>query len=220
MLNGINSINFNDKGLVPAIAQDEKTGEVLMMAWMNAESLEKTVQTGKAHYFSRSRNSLWLKGETSGNFQIVKSIKYDCDADTLLLIVEPKGPDCHTGERTCHYRSIGETGTKPVGPAVISDIARVLEERKNADPKSSYVASLYAKGLPRILAKIEEETNELVEAASIKDNGEVLYEFCDLLFHSLVLLAHKGIAIDDVFGELARRFGTSGIEEKNSRGPK
>ena len=220
MLNGINSINFNDKGLVPAIAQDEKTGEVLMMAWMNAESLEKTVQTGKAHYFSRSRNSLWLKGETSGNFQIVKSIRYDCDADTLLLIVEPKGPACHTGERTCFYRSIGETGTKPVGPAVISDIARVLEERKNADPKSSYVASLYAKGLPRILAKIEEETNELVEAASIKDNGEVLYEFCDLLFHSMALLAHKGIAIDDVFGELARRFGTSGIEEKNSRGPK
>lgn len=220
MLNGTNSIKFNDKGLVPAIAQDEKTGEVLMMAWMNAESLEKTVSTGKAHYYSRSRNSLWLKGETSGNFQIVKSIRYDCDGDTLLLIVEPKGPACHTGERTCFYRSISETGTKPAGPAVISDLARVLEERKNADPKSSYVASLYAKGLPKILAKIEEETNELVEAATIKENSQVLYEFCDLLFHSMALLAHKGIAIDDVFGELARRFGTSGIEEKNSRGAK
>ena len=220
MPNETTSIKFDDKGLVPAIAQDSSTGEVLMMAWMNAESLEKTISTGKAHYFSRSRNSLWLKGETSGNFQEVKSIRYDCDGDTLLLIVEPKGPACHTGERTCFYRSIGEDTAKPSGPAVISMLAQILEERKNADPKSSYVASLYAKGLPRILAKIEEETGELVEAAGIKENDQVLYEFCDLLFHSMALLAHKGIAIDQVFAELARRFGTSGIEEKNSRGKK
>lgn len=217
MLKDTGSIKFNDKGLVPAIAQDELTGEVLMMAWMNAESLEKTISTGKAHYFSRSRNSLWLKGETSGNFQLVKSIRYDCDGDTLLLIVEPKGPACHTGERTCFYRSIGEEGAKPAGPAVIAMLAAILEERKGADPKSSYAASLYAKGLPKILAKIEEETNELVEAASIKENKEVVYEFCDLLFHSMALLAHRGIAMDEVFSELARRFGTSGIEEKNSR---
>lgn len=219
MLNEISSLKFNDKGLVPAIAQDERTGEVLMMAWMNAEALEKTVQTGKAHYYSRSRSSLWLKGETSGNFQEVKAIRYDCDGDTLLLLVEPKGPACHTGERTCFYRSIGpEPAGRLAGPAIIAELARVLEERKSADPGSSYVASLYSKGLPKILAKIEEETGELVEAASEKDNGQVLYEFCDLLFHSMALLSHKGIGIDEVFGELGRRFGTSGIEEKNSRG--
>lgn len=221
MLNEIGAIKFNDKGLVPAIAQDALTGEVLMMAWMNAESIEKTIETGKAYYYSRSRNSLWLKGETSGNFQAVKSIRYDCDGDTLLLMVEPKGPACHTGERTCFYRSLGnEAEVRPAGPAVISMLAKVLEERKKADPEKSYVASLYAKGLPRILAKIEEETYELVEAASEKDNGQVLYEFCDLLFHSMALLSHKGIAIDEVFAELGRRFGTSGIEEKNSRGAK
>jgi phosphoribosyl-ATP pyrophosphohydrolase/phosphoribosyl-AMP cyclohydrolase len=220
MLNETGSIKFNDKGLVPAIAQDIRTGEVLMMAWMNAEALEKTISSGKAHFYSRSRKSLWLKGETSGNFQEVKSMRYDCDGDTLLLLVEPKGPACHTGERTCFYRSLGPEEAKPVGPTVISELAKVLEERKKADPGSSYVASLYAKGLPKILAKIEEETNELVEAASEKDNSQVLYEFCDLLFHSMALLSHKGIAIDEVFAELSRRFGTSGIEEKNSRGAK
>ncbi len=214
----ISGLKFNEKGLVPAIAQDAATGEVLMMAWMNQEAIEKTLSTGKAHYYSRSRNSLWLKGETSGNFQEVREVLYDCDGDTLLVLVEPKGPACHTGERTCFYRSLaaGEN-VKPAGPAVISQLAKVLEERKKADPSSSYVASLYAKGLTKILAKIEEETYELVEAASEKDNGQVLYEFCDLLFHSMALLAHKGITVDEVFGELSRRYGTSGIEEKNSR---
>jgi len=220
MTNEATEIKFNAHGLVPAIAQDAATGEVLMMAWMNAESLEKTVSTGKAHYFSRSRNSLWLKGETSGNFQQVKSISYDCDADTLLLMIEPKGPACHTGERSCFYRTLGAPAAPHAGPFAITELARVLEQRKGADPKSSYAASLYAKGLPGILAKIEEETAELVEAASIKDNGQVVYEFCDLLFHSMALLAHKGIAIDEVFAELKRRSGTSGIEEKNSRGKK
>jgi len=215
----LSGLKFNEKGLVPAIAQDAATGEVLMMAWMNQEAIEETLSTGKAHYFSRSRNSLWLKGETSGNFQEVKEVRYDCDGDTLLVLVAPKGPACHTGERTCFYRSLGaEAKAKPAGPAIIAELGRVLEERKKADPASSYVASLYAKGLPKILAKIEEETYELVEAASEKDNGQVLYEFCDLLFHSMALLAHKGIAVEEVFRELARRYGTSGIEEKNSRG--
>lgn len=215
----LSGLKFNEKGLVPAIAQDATTGEVLMMAWMDQEAIEKTLSTGKAHYFSRSRNSLWLKGETSGNFQAVKGVRYDCDGDTLLVLVEPRGPACHTGERTCFYRSLdGGTELKPAGPAVIAELGRVLEDRKKADPASSYVASLYAKGLPKILAKIEEETYELVEAASEKDNGQVLYEFCDLLFHSMALLAHKGITVDEVFGELSRRYGTSGIEEKNSRG--
>lgn len=213
----ISAVKFNEAGLVPAIAQDARSGEVLMLAWMNREALEKTLSTGKAHYWSRSRQSLWLKGETSGNFQEVLSIKYDCDGDTLLLLVEPKGPACHTGERTCFYRAIIGNDVKPGGPAILSELEKVLEERKKADPSKSYVASLYDKGLARILDKIEEESGELIEAANVKENAEVLYEFCDLLFHSMVLMRHKGIKMDDVYGELGRRFGISGIAEKEAR---
>ncbi|HBG47226.1 MAG TPA: bifunctional phosphoribosyl-AMP cyclohydrolase/phosphoribosyl-ATP pyrophosphatase [Deltaproteobacteria bacterium] len=216
----ISSVKFNESGLVPAIAQDSRTFEVLMMAWMNREALEKTLSTGKAHYFSRSRGSLWLKGETSGNLQEVSSVRYDCDGDTLLLLVEPMGAACHTGQRSCFYRSIGGGEVKPAGPAVLSELSKVLEERKKADPSKSYVASLYSKGLTRILDKIEEESGELIEAANVKENEQVLYEFCDLLFHSLVLLSHKGISMDEVYGELARRFGISGLSEKESRGGK
>jgi len=213
----ISAVRFNEAGLVPAIAQDARTSEVLMMAWMNREALEKTLSTGKAHYWSRSRQNLWLKGETSGNFQEVVSVRFDCDGDTLLLHVEPKGPACHTGERTCFYRSIVGGEVKPGGPAVLSLLERVLAERKQADPSKSYVASLYSKGLPKILGKIEEESGELIEAANVKENAEVLYEFCDLLFHSMVLLQHKGIKMDDVYNELGRRFGISGIAEKEAR---
>lgn len=216
----ISPVKFNESGLVPAIAQDSRTSEVLMMAWMNIEAVEKTIETGNAHYFSRSRGKLWLKGETSGNFQEVRSIRYDCDGDTLLLLVEPKGPACHTGERTCFYRALDGGEVKPSGPAVLTELMKVLGERKKADPAKSYVASLYAKGLTKILDKIEEESGELTEAASSKDNGQVVYEFSDLLFHCLVLLSLKGISMDEVFGELARRFGISGITEKEARSGK
>lgn len=214
----LKDIKFNEKGLVPAIAQDINTSEVLMMAWMDRESVEKTVSTGKAHYFSRSRNKLWLKGETSGNFQEVKSILYDCDGDTVLMLVDPKGPACHTGEKTCFYRALEGDKIKPSGPHIIKELFEVLKERKKADPKSSYVASLYAKGLPKILEKVGEESAELIEAAVEKGKTDVLYEFCDLLFHSMVLLSERGVEIDEVFIELGRRFGISGIAEKESRG--
>lgn len=214
-------IKFDDRGLVPAVAQDASTLEVLMVAYMDKEALEKTVETGKAHYYSRSRKSLWLKGETSGNFQLVRSILYDCDADTILLTVDPLGPACHTGERTCFFRAVkGEAAVKPSGSRILTELFKVLKERKDAPPEKSYVASLYAKGLPKILAKIEEESAELVEAAREKQRQDVLYELCDLWFHSMVLLAEKGIGIDEVYSELGRRFGISGIEEKESRGKK
>lgn len=217
----LKDIKFDANGLVPAVAQDSATGEVLMLAYMNRESLEKTLSSGKAHFFSRSRQSLWLKGETSGNFLIVRSVRYDCDGDTLLLLVEPKGPACHTGERSCFYRSLKDDGRAvPTGPGVLTALYRIIKERKNSPPDKSYVASLYAKGLPKILAKIEEESGELVEAAREKGRDEVLYEFCDLWFHTLVLLSNQGIEIEDVFGELGRRFGVSGITEKESRGKK
>lgn len=220
-------IKYNEKGLVPAIAQDSKTGEVLMMAWMNEEALSLTLSTGKAHYYSRSRNKLWLKGESSGNIQQVRSVRYDCDGDTILLGVEPMGPACHTGERTCFYRSIMEDGREDgteagaaPGPEVLTALYAVLMGRKKADPEKSYVASLYAKGLPKILEKIEEESGELVEAAVEKGREDVVYEMADLWFHTLVLLANESIGVEKLFGELARRFGLSGIEEKNSRGGK
>ena len=219
----IPEIKYNEKGLVPAIAQDSKTGDVLMMAWMNEEALSLTLSTGKAHYYSRSRGKLWLKGETSGNIQKVHSVKYDCDADTILLGVVPMGPACHTGERTCFYRSVMEEGVRasaPAGPEVLTALYGVLMERKKADPEKSYVASLYSKGLPEILDKIEEESGELVEAAAEKGRDDVVYEMADLWFHTLVLLANESIGTEELFGELARRFGLSGIEEKKSRGAK
>lgn len=219
----LSEIKFNDMGLVPAVAQDVRTGDVLMLAWMNEEALRLTVSTGKAHYYSRSRKRLWLKGETSGNVQEVKDVRYDCDADAILLLVEPRGPACHTGEKTCFYRSLTGKEAKPVasgGPGVIKELYDVVVGRKKADPEKSYVASLYSKGLAKILEKVEEESGELVEAAREKGNADVVYELSDLWFHTLVLLADKDIGVDEVFVELARRFGLSGIDEKKGRGEK
>lgn len=220
-MENFSEIKFGPDGLVPSVAQDAATLEVLMVAYMNRESLEKTLSTGKAHFYSRSRQSLWLKGETSGNFLEVRSVRYDCDGDTILLLVEPKGPACHTGERSCFYRSLKEDERPaPPGPRVLKALYEIIKERKNSPPDKSYVASLYAKGLPKILAKIEEESGELVEAAREKGRDEVLYEFCDLWFHTLVLLSNEGLEIEAVFAELGRRFGVSGITEKESRGKK
>lgn len=216
----LENIKFNGEGLIPAIAQDASTGEVLMLAYMNKESLSLTLSTGRAHYWSRSRKSLWLKGDTSGNYQNVKSVLYDCDGDTILLQVEPMGPACHTGERTCFFRSLDGKGTKPTGPRVLTELYSIIKERKKAAPDKSYVASLYAKGLPKILEKVGEESAELIEAARDKGRDDVVYEFCDLLFHSMVLLSNEGIEMDEAYRELARRFGISGIEEKESRGKK
>ncbi len=220
----IDSIKFNEKGLVPAIAQEEATGEVLMLAYMNKESLEKTLATGKAYYYSRSRKELWLKGGTSGNLQEIHSIRYDCDCDTLLLKIHQTGVACHTGQRSCFYREIKNfrDASRPAGAEVITELYKVLLERKgqtgNKPDEKSYVASLYAKGTAKIAEKIAEESGELIEAALEKDNKEIVYELCDLWFHTLVMLGHKDIDLGEVFSELARRFGRSGIEEKKSRG--
>jgi phosphoribosyl-ATP pyrophosphohydrolase/phosphoribosyl-AMP cyclohydrolase len=217
----LKEIKFDERGLVPAVAQEAASGEVLMLAYMNREALEKTLSTGKAHYFSRSRNKLWLKGETSGNFQEVKGVYYDCDNDTLLLKVRQKGVACHTGERSCFFRrldngAVTKTATTP-GPAILKELYRVIVERKGARAESSYVASLYAKGLKKILKKISEETGELIEASEGGNNKEIVHELCDLWFHTMVLLGHIDIDVEEVFGELKRRFGTSGIQEKGSR---
>lgn len=221
----ISEIKFGPDGLVPAIAQDINTSEVLMMAYMNREALEKTLSTGRAHYWSRSREKLWLKGETSGNFQDVLAVHYDCDADTILLTVAPAGPACHTGEVSCFFRALKE-GAKtrapaeplaPAGPGILKELYNVLKARKDADPDKSYVASLYGKGLDKILEKVEEESGELREAASSRGLEDLVHETADLWFHTLVLLAYKGVEIEEVWAEFKERFGTSGHVERASR---
>jgi len=216
----VSMIQYDEKGLVPAIVQDVNTSEVLMMAYMDKEALEKTLSAGRAHFYSRSRQRLWLKGETSGNFLEVKGVFYDCDCDTILLLVEPKGTACHTGERTCFYRRLDDAAAKPLpaGATVLNELYNIIQKRKGADPAKSYVASLYAKGVTRINEKIAEESGELIDAAVNKDEKELVHELADLWFHTLVLLSYKGMEVEALFKELGRRFGLSGIEEKESRG--
>jgi phosphoribosyl-ATP pyrophosphohydrolase/phosphoribosyl-AMP cyclohydrolase len=221
----LDEIKFDAHGLIPAIAQDAKSGEVLMLAYMSRESIEKTLETGRVYYYSRSRKELWRKGDTSGNIQELKGFYYDCDMDALLLKIDQTGVACHTGERSCFYRRLDLDGVSAeeqdsVGPAILQRLAGVIEERAGKDPESSYVARLLTEGLPLINEKVMEEAGELTEAATDKDAKEIVHEAADLLFHSMVLLKSQGVDISDVFGELQRRFGTSGIEEKNSRGKK
>ncbi len=217
----IDRIKFDERGLIPAIAQDATTGDVLMLAYMNRESFEKTLETGKAHYYSRSRKALWLKGETSGNIQTVKEILYDCDADTLLLKVEQKGVACHTGSRSCFFTTVKEAGGGDDGgfatPYVLNEIYEVIKERKATMPEDSYVASLIRKGVNKILDKVSEEAAEVVDASLNKGREDIVYEMADLWFHTLVLLGYSDISPVEVYKELRRRFGLSGIEEKRRR---
>ena len=216
----IEDIKFSSHGLIPAIAQDAVTGEVLMLAYMNRESLTKTLTTRRVHYYSRSREELWLKGSTSGNFQELKSIYYDCDCDTILLKIEQIGDGaCHTGERSCFYRRLDEDSgiSDDAEAAIIPLLAKIIEGRKEADPESSYVAKLFNGGRELINAKVAEEAGELIEAANLGVKKDIIHEAADLWFHSMVLLSNEGVGIEELFKEFQRRFGTSGVEEKRSR---
>lgn len=220
----LDEIKFDEKGLVPAIAQDFKTGEVLMMAYMNREALEKSLSSGRATYFSRSRNKLWLKGETSGHFQHIKGVYYDCDLDTILLKVEQVGAACHTGERSCFFREIKPSikdSTSPCRdvstPSILDRVHDVILERKSNPGERSYVSSLFTKGGDTILKKIGEEASELLISGKGGNKKEVVHEMADLWFHTLVLLGHLDISPEEVYHELERRFGKSGIDEKEGR---
>jgi phosphoribosyl-ATP pyrophosphohydrolase/phosphoribosyl-AMP cyclohydrolase len=218
-------IRFDDRGLVPAVAQDAKTGAVLMVAWMNREALEATRSTGFAHFWSRSRKKLWKKGEESGHTLRVVELRIDCDGDTLLLEVEPAGPACHTGKSTCFFTRDdgGEDDGHPGAPAaIVSRVAQVIDSRRASSAEKSYVKSLFTAGMPKILAKIAEEHGELAAelGPDAGDPKKIVHETADLLFHVLVGLAARGVSVDDVFTELARRFGTSGHDEKAARPPK
>jgi phosphoribosyl-ATP pyrophosphohydrolase/phosphoribosyl-AMP cyclohydrolase len=208
-------------GLIPVIVQDIDSGEVLMLAYMNEEALKLTQSTKFAHYFSRSKNRLWKKGESSGHTQEVKEILVDCDNDTILLKVKQNGVACHTGRKSCFFTNLQgeETCEVEIEPNYnfLDNLYHTLLERKGADPKSSYVASLYNKGENSILKKVVEEAGEFSFAIKDDDKSEIIYEAADLLFHSLVALAYKNIHPEAILNELKRREGVSGIEEKNSR---
>lgn len=210
----LQNLKFDKQGLIPAIVQDISTKDVLMMAYMNEESLQKTLETGNTWLYSRSRQKLWMKGETSGNVQLVKKIKYDCDNDTLLILVEPKGPACHTGDKTCFHRELEAGIQKPEeieevksaieGP-ILTQLYKVIAERKKEMPEGSYTAKLFKEGLGKIVAKISEESTEVIEAAFEKNKKDIIAESADLIYHLLVLLAEKDIDFKEVEAELRKR---------------
>ncbi|ORJ55039.1 bifunctional phosphoribosyl-AMP cyclohydrolase/phosphoribosyl-ATP diphosphatase HisIE [Geothermobacter hydrogeniphilus] len=226
----IEQLKFDDNGLIPAITQDADSGEVLMMAWMNAEAVEQTLAVGKVHYYSRSRQKLWMKGESSGHVQQVREIRFDCDNDCLLIKVEQQGAACHTGQRSCFYRKWDgrpvETGGKVVDAAslyarndILEALYNIIQERRQlADGEKSYVKSLFDKGLDKILGKIGEEATETAVAGKGGNRDEVIYEVADLFFHVLVLLGYYDLPPERIYAELRRRLGLSGIEEKAARG--
>ena len=220
-------IDWQKHPLLPAIVQDSESGEVLMLAYMNQEALAKTLETGLAHYYSRSRQKLWQKGESSGNVQEVEQIKLDCDSDTILLKVRQKGPACHTGRKSCFYKDLksGEITAKPIeNPENMYDIIDLLyhtiQEKKDGDPTKSWTAKLFIKGENTILKKVAEEAAEFCFAVKDKNKEEIVYECADLVYHALVALAFSDVSPELVRSELRRRFGTSGIEEKASRDKK
>ena len=250
----LDQITYNEQGLIPVVTQDAATGDVLMLAWMNSTSILQTLNTGKATYWSRSRQALWIKGETSGHTQAFKELLLDCDGDSLLMLVEQTGVACHTGRANCFYKRLtlgSQTEAHEVvaepkasygqnAPAlpsreaanrgaasrcesdqVLAHLSSVIDSRKSGDAGSSYVASLHHKGLDQMLKKVIEEAGEVLMAAKDAKHGlssnMVVNETADLWFHSLVVLSRFDLTSIDVIQELARRFGTSGIDEKNSR---
>ncbi|MGI9558730.1 MAG: bifunctional phosphoribosyl-AMP cyclohydrolase/phosphoribosyl-ATP diphosphatase HisIE [Thermodesulfobacteriota bacterium] len=213
------TIKFGNDGLVPVIVQDCENGRVLMMAWANEDALKKTRETGTTHFWSRSRKKLWNKGEESGNFQKVKEILFDCDRDCVLVLVEPTGPSCHTGEETCFYTA-GD-GKRSLAPAfekgamaTLGKVFRTVEDRKRNPKEGSYTNALLEGGTDRIARKIAEEAGETVIAAKNSDPEELVSETADLWFHCLVLLAEQGLSPSDIDRELERRFGVPGSGEK------
>ena len=207
-------LKFNQDGLIPAIVQDVHSRQVLMLAWMNEESLQKTLATGQTWFYSRSRQELWHKGATSGHTQDVKRITYDCDADALLVEVEQTGGACHTGAASCFFRTLAEAGEVPRENFLFA-LENIIAERKINLPAGSYTAKLFTGGLDRILKKIGEEAGEVLIAAKNQERGELIYECGDLLFHLLVLLAEKGITLAEVVAELARRHGQAATAGKD-----
>lgn len=198
-------IQFNEQGLVPVITQAYDTKEVLMLAYMNEEAYQRTVDEKIAYYYSRSRKELWKKGETSGHIQYVKAMYYDCDQDALLLMVDQKGVACHTMHRSCFFEPVFETIQLSNPSYIIDEVYATIEERRKKPVEGSYTNYLFDKGLDKILKKVGEETAEVIIGAKNRDKDELIYELSDLVYHSLVLMVEQGIKPDDIKNELKRR---------------
>ena len=204
-------LKFDERGLVPVVAQDAGTGEVLMLAWANADALRLTTETGRAHYWSRSRASLWIKGETSGNTQEVVDVRIDCDADAILYRVRQSGAACHTGERSCFHRVADgpDLAPAPDPRPVLARVQDIVARRHEERPRDSYTTYLFDAGTDKILKKVGEEATETIIAAKNGDPAELASETADLLFHLLVLWQAQGLPFDAVYAELDRRFGAA-----------
>ncbi|HZJ70379.1 MAG TPA: bifunctional phosphoribosyl-AMP cyclohydrolase/phosphoribosyl-ATP diphosphatase HisIE [Planctomycetota bacterium] len=207
-------LKWDAAGLIPAVVQEAETGEVLMVAWMDREALRETLATGSTHFWSRSRQALWRKGETSGHVQHVDAVFADCDRDTLLVQVHQEGVACHTGARSCFHARLagdGAPASGAPGPGVLEVVERVIQQRKAERPAGSYVVQLLERGEPQICRKIGEEATEVITAAlGGEGDARVVSEVADLWFHSMVLLGSRGIPLRRVFAELARRHAAPG----------
>ena len=199
----IDELKFDDKGLIPAIVVDAVTKNVLTLAYMNRESLGITLEKELTCFFSRSRQQLWLKGETSGNVQHVVSITADCDKDALVVVVEPEGPACHTGTTSCFTARLGESEERH--EFSLEGLMELIKGRKTEKKEGSYTTHLFEKGLDKILKKVGEECTEVIIAAKAEDRAETIYELSDLVYHAMVLMIEQGISLEDIHRELASR---------------
>lgn len=203
------NLKFDSNGLIPVITQDCYTKEVLMLAYMNQESFDKTLETKKVHYFSRSRQKLWLKGETSGHFQIVKEIKYDCDCDTLLIFIEQIGAACHTGNYSCFYRIFKtfeeENKLNNVNEDILQEVYNIITNRRDNPKEGSYTNYLFDKGIDKMLKKVGEESAEVIIASKNSDKSEIVYEIADLMYHLSVVMAQRDVTWNDIYNELKKR---------------
>ena len=199
------TIKFNEQGLVPVITQSYDTNEVLMMAYMNEEALKKTIEEKVAYYYSRSRQALGKKGETSGHIQKVKAMYVDCDQDAILLRVDQQGVACHTMNRSCFFEPIFEDESDEGNSFVIDEVFATIEERRKNPVEGSYTNYLFTKGLDKILKKVGEETAEVIIGAKNRNKDELVYEISDLVYHTLVLMVEQGLTPDDIRNELKRR---------------
>ncbi len=205
-MNGaFDELKWDERGMIPTVVQDATTQQVLMVAYMNAESLAKTLETGETVFWSRSRGELWHKGETSGNTQTVREIRVDCDSDTLLILVDPAGPACHTGRSpvfSAHWRKrkLADTQTD-----MLTELQAIIHDRQQHPKAGSYTNELFDAGISRIAQKVGEEATEVVVAALSQERERQISELSDLFYHTLVLMAAKGITLDDVYAELERR---------------
>jgi phosphoribosyl-ATP pyrophosphohydrolase/phosphoribosyl-AMP cyclohydrolase len=218
-------LKYDERGLLTVVAQDRLTGELRMLAHANRQALEATLESGEAWFYSRSRSAMWKKGETSGHVLHVAELWTDCDGDAVLYLVEPVGPSCHTGRTTCFFRKLGPGGSiadvaTAHGSPLLPQLWAALTARASADAGKSYTKKLLEGGAPLIGGKLREEAGELAQAIAAESDERVVSEAADVLYHLLVGLLARGVALRDVEAELARRFGVSGLDEKAARPPK